>query len=398
MQTELNIGTIGHVDHGKTTIVNLITGKWADTHSEEIKRGITIKLGYADCAFYKCPSCSGDEAYTNKEECPKCKAKCQLLRRVSFVDSPGHETLMATVISASSIMDGALFIIAANEKCPQPQTVEHLMALQAAGIKNVVVVQNKVDLVSREAALKHYQEIKDFLAGTEYANSEIIPIAANRGINLGSLIRSIEENIPTPKRDNTKSPKMFVARSFDINKPGCEIKGLKGGVIGGSLVQGILRKGDSIEVLPGVQKDEKEFMPLKTKILGISAGSKEVEEARPGGLIGIMTGLDPSVTRSDGLTGSVVGLENQVSRPVSSLSLKIEQIERRKGEIEKVGVNEVIVLGIGTTITLGMIKDSKKEKYEVHLKKPVSCSKGDKMAVMKRVKTSWRLYGTAEVL
>ena len=146
-QPEINIGMIGHVDHGKTTLTQRLTGKWADEHSEELKRGISIKLGYADAAFYKCPKCKDPACYCVKNKCPKCGSTAELLRVVSFVDAPGHETLMAIMLSGAAIMDGAVLVIAANELCPQPQTREHLAALDISGIKNIVIVQNKIDLV-----------------------------------------------------------------------------------------------------------------------------------------------------------------------------------------------------------------------------------------------------------
>ena len=205
-QAELNIGTIGHVDHGKSTLVQALTGKFPDTHSEELKRGITIKLGYSEAVFYKCPSCPEPQCYSTQAKCPNCGKEGKVLRKVSFLDSPGHETLMATVIAASSIMDGALFLIAANEECPQPQTIEHLMILEAAEIKNVVVVQNKVDLVSKEKGLENYKQIKEFLKGSTLENAPVIPLVANVGGNLDALIQAIEEIMPTPKRTSDEKP------------------------------------------------------------------------------------------------------------------------------------------------------------------------------------------------
>ena len=201
MQPEVNIGLVGHVDHGKTTLTERLSGIWTDTHSEEIKRGITIRLGYADAVFRKCSKCRGVKGYTVKEKCPNCESETKVLRKVSFVDAPGHESLMATMLSGATIMDGAILLIAANESCPQPQTREHLMALEISGIKNIVVVQNKIDLVSEKEAVKNYEQIKEFLKGTIYEDAPIIPMSAQHGINIEHLIEAVEKIIPTPKRD-----------------------------------------------------------------------------------------------------------------------------------------------------------------------------------------------------
>src|SRR3989338_5412425 len=194
LQPELNIGTVGHVDHGKTTLLETLSGVWADTHSEEIKRGITIRLGYADAVFYT----EGGE-YTTK---PKDKSKAEVLRKVSFVDSPGHESLMATMLSGAAIIDGALLLVAANEKCPQPQTREHLMALQIIGVKHIIIVQNKIDIVSDKAAKENYGQIKAFLKGTPYADAPVVPVSAQRGVNIDALLGAVQDGIPSPQRSS----------------------------------------------------------------------------------------------------------------------------------------------------------------------------------------------------
>jgi translation initiation factor 2 subunit 3 len=97
-QAEISIGMIGHVDHGKSTLTEALTGKFPDTHSEEIRRGISIRLGYAETEFRECPDCTSPDKYTTQKKCPKCGKETILLRRVAFVDAPGHEVLMATML------------------------------------------------------------------------------------------------------------------------------------------------------------------------------------------------------------------------------------------------------------------------------------------------------------
>ena len=115
---EINVGVLGHIDHGKTTLLSRLTGKFTDTHSEELKRGITIKLGYADTTI------SQDGKTFNNT------GKGKPVRYVSFIDAPGHEMLMATMLSGAAIIDAAILVVAANEGI-KPQTQEHFMALQA---------------------------------------------------------------------------------------------------------------------------------------------------------------------------------------------------------------------------------------------------------------------------
>ena len=254
-QPEVNVGTIGHVDHGKTTLVQALTGVWASRHSEELKRGITIKIGYADMPIYKCPKCEPPKNYTIKPYCEQCNSEAEFVRAVSFVDAPGHEALMATMLSGAAIMDGAILVIAADEPCPQPQTREHLAAAEVSGIKNLIIVQNKIDIVDEKRALESYKEIKNFIKGTVAEKAPIIPISAQRGINIDVLLNAIETIIPTPKRDETKPPLMFIIRSFDINKPGTTIEALEGGIIGGTIAQGKFVVGEEIEIRPCISAE-----------------------------------------------------------------------------------------------------------------------------------------------
>ena len=402
---EVNIGMIGHVDHGKTTLTQRLTGKWTDEHSEELKRGISIRLGYADAAFYKCPNCDEPDCYTVEKKCPHCKSSCELLRVVSFVDAPGHETLMATMLSGAAIMDGAALVIAANEKCPQPQTREHLTALEISGTKNIVIVQNKIDLVSEEDAVKNYEQITEFVKGTCAEGAPIIPVSAHHDINIDVLIQTMEKCIPTPKRDVDKPPLMYIARSFDINKPGAKPSELKGGVVGGSLIQGILKKGEEIEISPGrkIEVDGKQtFEPIVTKIHSFFTGGISTDKVNAGGLLAIGTELDPARVKSDSFSGKIVGKPGQIPSILESFDLSIHLLTRVVGTIEEKNVeplktNEPLMLTVGTATTVGIIAELRENKVRVKLKLSVCAEEGQRIAVSRRIEGKWHLIGYGEI-
>ena len=398
-QPEINIGMIGHVDHGKTTLTRALSGEWADRHSEEVKRGISIRLGYADVAFYKCPVCEGAAAYGTSPKCAKCGADTEFLRAVSFVDAPGHETLMATMLSGAALMDGAILLVASNEKCPQPQTKEHLMALSIVGIDKIIIVQNKIDIVTREQAVENYRQIKEFVKGTIAEDAPIVPISANSGVNIDKLIETIETHIVATTVRDTESPAlMHVARSFDINSPGTRPKDLKGGVLGGSLIQGVLKVGDEVEVAPGIRDQSGKMHRVVTKITSLVAGGKSVKKVGPGGLISIGTSLDPSITKSDGLTGRMVGIPGSLPEVVNDFAMKTVLLDRVVGSssdlrVDEIKSNEPLMLSIGTATTIGVVKSGKSGSIQVNLKIPVCVVKGQRVAISRRISSKWRLIG-----
>ncbi len=397
----VNIGVVGHVDHGKTTLVNALTGTWTDRHSEEIKRGISIRLGYADAIFYACEDCSGSDAFSTQAECSCCKGSGKPFRSVSFVDAPGHETLMATMLSGSALMDGAMLVISASEKCPQPQTKEHLMALELVGINRIVIVQNKIDVVSQTDAIANYEQIRAFVKGTIAENAPIIPVSAQKGINMGALVEALDAVIPEPKRNPEAQPVMLVARSFDVNKPGSNWKEIKGGVIGGSLIRGNLKDGEEIEIRPGRQlqvENRIRWEPIITTITSINAGSKKVDVATPGGLLGIGTKLDPALTKSDALAGQVVGHPGKLPPVLDRLKCRVTLMERVVGATSELAIeplkhNEPLMLSVGTAVTVGVVTNTKKDTVEIHLKRPVCADLGARIAISRQVGARWRLIG-----
>ncbi|MFB6155745.1 MAG: translation initiation factor IF-2 subunit gamma [Haloferacaceae archaeon] len=400
-QPEVNIGLVGHVDHGKTTLVQALSGSWTDQHSEEMKRGISIRLGYADATFRKCPEVEPPECYTVDEECPD-GTPSEPLRTVSFVDAPGHETLMATMLSGAAIMDGAVLVVSATEDVPQAQTEEHLMALDIIGIDNIVVAQNKVDLVDRERAVRNYQQIEEFVSGTVAEDAPIIPISAQQDVNMDLLIEAIEQEIPTPERDETLDPRVFVARSFDINRPGTTWDKLTGGVVGGSLVQGTLDVGDELELRPGREVEEggqSEWRSISTEVRSLQAGGQSVDTVTPGGLVGVGTGLDPSLTKGDALAGQVAGEPGTLPPVHESFEMDIELLDRivgtedEEGSVEEVSTGEPLMLTVGTATTVGAVTSARGGEAEVSLKRPVCAEAGSKIAINRRVGARWRLIG-----
>lgn len=402
-QPVVNIGTSGHVDHGKTTLTQAITGIWTSAHSEELRRGITIKVGYADAAFYKCDGCGPPDCYRTSPDCSGCGGKALLLRVVSFVDCPGHESLMANMLSGAAVMDGSILVIAANEKVPQPQTREHLLALQMLGMKHIVIAQNKIDLVTNQEATENYNSIKKFVAGSVASDAPIIPISAQHNLNIDALIEALEETIPTPKRNADAAPLMQVLRSFDVNHPGLNSNKLSGGVLGGTLLQGSLNVGDEIEIRPGIiEEGSNRVEPIVTKIVTLMSSAGKAEQVHPGGLIAIGTQLDPFYTRSDSLVGAVIGRPDELPPVFESLSMEVRLFDTAVGtqdlvKVEKIRPQEILRLNIGTGVTVGIVSSSRDSLVDAKLKKAVCASRGDRVAISRRIGERWRLIGAATV-
>jgi len=396
-QPEINIGMVGHVDHGKTTLTQALTGKWTDQHSEEMKRGISIKLGYADADFYRVTMKKGGKHYTSEPDKKEYKGgKLEHLRTVSFVDAPGHETLMAKMLSGAALMDAAILIIAANEKCPQPQTREHLSALEVMGFDNIIVVQNKIDVCSKENAMESYKEIKEFLKGTQLEDAPIIPVSAHHNRNIDLLIQAIEEIFPTPKKDLKNDFQMNVARSFDINKPGTAPKNIKGGVLGGTISSGQVKIGDKLEIRPG-RTTKKGLKPISAEVVSLHSGISR-QNLGPGGLVAIGTSLDPAMTKSDSLLGNVIGKPGSLPPVWDRLKVETTLLDRVVGtkniqDVEELKTKETLVITVGTSTTVGVPVTVKDNMVDIKLSIPVCAPVGQRIALSRQVDGKWHLIG-----
>lgn len=388
-------------------MVKALTGDWTDRHSEEQERGISIKLGYSNTTILYCPECKQyttlhmvDSLRKNGEprfRCLICKGQLKFKRNISFVDAPGHEILMATMLSGASLMDGACLLIAADETCPQPQTREHLAALNIAGIKNIIIIQNKIDAVTKEEALENYKEIKEFVKGTVAENAPIIPISAVFSANIELVVEAFEEYIPTQISDENEDFQFLIARSFDVNKPGTKIEKLVGGVIGGSVLKGKISVGEQIEIRPGLKVKEG-YIPIKSTIVSLSQGSNFLDNAKPGGLIGIGTKLDPALTKGDALIGHLTGRLDTLPEIYSEIELNVNLLDRVIGSEEMIKVHslkhgEKLLMVVGTQKTGGTVIKILKDSYQISLNPPVCVPENFIFAISRIINRRFRLIG-----
>lgn len=421
-QATINVGTIGHVAHGKSTVVKALTGVLTVRFKNEKERNITIKLGYANAKIFKCNNdeCPRPSRYrsagSNKEDefaCDRtnCGGMFKLVRHISFVDCPGHDILMATMLNGAAVMDAVLLLIAGNEPCPQPQTSEHLAAIEIMKLKHILILQNKIDLVKEAQAKEQHEQILKFVEGTVAEKAPIIPISAQLKYNIEVICEYLEKKVPIPIRDFTCMPKLIIIRSFDVNKPGCEVDDLKGGVAGGSILKGVLHVGQEIEVRPGVvTKDATgkfDCRPIKSKILSLYAEQNDLQYAVPGGLIGVGTQIDPELCRADRMVGHALGAVNSLPEIYSDIEISSYLLRRllgvrtdgdKKGaRVQKLIKNEILMLNIGSLSTGARVTAVKLDLAKLQLNSPVCTEIGEKVALSRKIEKHWRLIGWGQI-
>lgn len=421
-QATINVGTIGHVAHGKSTIVKALSGVQTVRFKNELVRNITIKLGYANAKVFKCDNekCPRPTCYiaagSSKEDSfvcsrPSCNGHFRLTRHVSFVDCPGHDILMATMLNGAAVMDAAFLLVAGNEPCPQPQTSEHLAAIEIMKLRHILILQNKIDLVKETQAKEQYEQILKFVQGTVAENAPVIPISAQLKYNIEVICEYIVKKIPVPQRDFLSAPRLIVIRSFDVNKPGCEVDDLKGGVAGGSILRGVLKVGQEIEVRPGIvektQDGKLSCRPIFSRILSLFAEQNDLQFAVPGGLIGVGTKIDPTLCRADRMVGHVLGAVGALPDIFTELEISLFLLRRllgvrtegdKKGaRVQKLTKNEVLMVNIGSLSTGCRVLAIKADLAKISLTSPVCTEVGEKIALSRRVEKHWRLIGWGEI-
>ena len=256
------IGTAGHVDHGKSTLVDALTGIDPDRLQEEKARGMTIELGFA---WMKLPG--GTE--------------------VSIVDVPGHERFIKNMLMGVGGVDLALLIVAADEGV-MPQTREHLAILDLLDVRRGIIVMTKRDLVDDDWAALVEADVKQVLKGTTLEDTPVAAVSALKGTGLDELKRAIEHALTgVPSKPDMGRPRLPVDRSFAMSGFGA--------VVTGTLIDGRLRPGDEVEILP---------KGLKARVRGVQTHHKPVEAALPGTRVAVnLSGVEHhEVTRGDVVT------------------------------------------------------------------------------------------------
>ena len=413
-QPTINIGTIGHVAHGKTTFVNEITHTDTRRYSKEKETNKTIRLGYANAMIYKCSHCLVPQCYqsgpsTEAEfKCRICNQVAELKKHISFVDSPGHNLLMATLLNGASLMHAAFLIASANEKIiPAPQTAEHMIAAEIMDLE-VCICFNKIDLIKREVAIERLNQLKDFMKDTKYEHSRTIPISANFGANIDIICQYIAECIPEPEKDLESDAELIAVRSFNTNKQCIPINEIQGGVVGGSLIQGKLCPNDEVTVLPGfVVKNPKSdssyiYQPIQTRIIEIYSDSTPLDEAIPGGLIATKLTIDPCFTLQDKLAGNMI-VAGDISRYKIYEKFTIKYVviksldEVSDEKYTSISLTDVLIVNCNAKNTVCKIVSFSKKHKTMELEsttEPICVKIDGKVTLSKKTQTSGpRLIG-----
>ncbi|VDD92905.1 unnamed protein product, partial [Enterobius vermicularis] len=417
-QATINIGTIGHVAHGKSTLVKAISGVHTVKFKNELERNITIKLGYANAKIYRCsnekcprPGCyrSAGSSSPDRMPCerPGCGGEFVCVRHVSFVDCPGHDILMATMLNGAAVMDAALLLIAGNEPCPQPQTSEHLAAVEIMRLNHLLILQNKIDLVKESQAREQYEQIRSFVQGTVADGAPIIPISAQLKYNIDVVCEYLCKKVPVPVRNFLEPARLIVIRSFDVNRPGAEVEDLKGGVAGGSILRGILRVGQEIEVRPGIVSKAPDgrlqCRPIFSRVVSLFAEQNQLQYAVPGGLIGVGTKIDPTLCRGDRLVGHILGAVGTLPDIFTEIEIGYYLLRRLLGvrteggkkaqKVVKLTKGEVLMVNIGSLSTGGRVIAVRGDAAKIALTDPICTEISEKIALSRRIEKHWRLIG-----
>ncbi len=349
-QPVLNIGMLGSVSDGKSTAVLKLSGIKTQKHSDELKKNITIKPGYANLKIYQ----DENNNFTNKKDNNK------LVHHLSFIDCPGHQQLILTMLGNINLMNGVIIVVSmAEDLSKKTQLIQHLAAVKIAKIKKIIICLNKIDLVPKKKVLERKQELEKLLNIHNIKPNIFIPTSFSKNLGINYLLQAIY-NLFSPddiKPNLNIDPLFKVSRSFDVNKNGISWEKITGGVLGGSLISGKLNVGDEIEIRPGIKVKEANkvyYKPIITKIESIQTETDTLDNIIPGGLMGIKTDIDPFYCKKDFMAGSIIGLKNKVPNIYSEIKLELNLTDDFGG-YWKPALNDNIDLQIGTLLIEGTV-------------------------------------------
>ncbi len=420
-QPTINVGMIGSVSNGKSSITHNLTGTNTLRNSDEKMRGITIKLGYANAKIFKCYTCLAPECYQQHPsdafnvKCKLCNKDMELKRHISLVDCPGHFLLMSTMLNGTCVMDTSILVEAANNKeFPAPQTKEHLLAANMTNLDNAIVCLNKLDLVPKKNINDKIEQLQSYLQDTVAKDSPIIPIVANYGINCDILCEYICKKMVEPPRDLKANVKMILIRSFNINRQNVKITDLKGGVVGGTIMRGILTLGDRVEILPGLieknnnsddshENSQWTYEPIVSKVESINSEKNNLDFAIPGGLLGVGLTIDSALTAKDRLVGNILRVvsgekhKHDNYKVLEILLVKLELVD--KNDKTKINNSDVVVINYNACNVKCKVVKIKKDKAELELiGKPICVEIGDYITISRNVDSNIILIGRGEIM
>ena len=412
-QPTINIGMIGSVSNGKSSITEKLTGIKTQKHSKEQERNITIKLGYANAKIFKCDNCPAPNCYQQHHSsimtatCKFCDEDLVLVKHISIVDIPGHNLLMATMLNGTCVMDNTILVESASNKEPAPQTKEHLFATGMIGLENSITCLNKLDLVKKDVAFEKINILTQYLKGTTAEKSPIIPIAANYGINIDILCEYICKYLKEPTRNLDGKLKMIVIRSFNINKQDVSYEQLEGGVIGGTIMQGIINVNDKVCIYPGVvskitdttSKTCWSYRPLVGTVLSINSETNNLQFAIPGGLIGVKLDIDPGLATKDGLVGNILTTidNNEEYKIFEVIFVELELLDR--SETNKIANGDILVINSNACNEKCEVVKIKNNKAELKLlEKPICVKLNDCITISKNNSNNILIVGRAKIL
>jgi translation initiation factor 2 subunit 3 len=390
-QPNFNLGTLGSVSDGKSTMIYQLTGIKTQKHSSEKHRNITIKPGYANLKIWFCVECNNYESSASNQyevNCKCCEESTNLVNHLSFVDCPGHAELILTMMGSVSLMKGAIVIVSAAEAVSKkPQLIQHLIASKMANIDKLIICFNKLDLVTKEVAIERKKELDQLLERLDIIPYTIIPTSFNKRIGIQNLLKAMMFVFPPKEKDISNKTFFRITRSFDINKSGTSWSDINGGIIGGSLIHGELNINDEIEIRPGILSKGKDGkfinQPIITKILSLETDGIQLENLNPGGLVGVGTEIDPYYCKNDMLCGNVMGKIGTLPNVYNEVKLKYKKLDEFEGNWNSKN-GDTVFLQIGNVSVESRLAKFNKDNFTFSLLKPACIEDDAKILVCRK--------------